>query len=121
MTYYSIEEKNFLKELNFNGIRIDGRKFNQSRDITSRSNIYNTCFSSVDISNGDSSIILTLKGEVVPIENFDISINFELNSNNKDSSHDSNKDLLEIHSIVNELIIKKLNHKSLFPKIENYS
>lgn len=121
MAYYSTEEKEFLKQLNLNGIRIDGRKFFESRQITSRINIYNTCFSSIDISNGDDSIILTLKGEVVPVDKFDISINFEFTGNCKTHSFEINKDHLEIYSIINEFVIKRLNHNDLFKDINNYS
>jgi exosome complex RNA-binding protein Rrp42 (RNase PH superfamily) len=115
MTFYSTEEKIFLKQLNSHGIRVDGRRFFDSRYTRIESNIFSTCFSSIRISNGDSSLIFTLKGEVVNNEsNFEIQTNFE--PKNKDD-----KESLEILGLVNDLILNRLTHKVLFPNITEYT
>ena len=114
MSSISESEIQFLKVLNSHHLRIDGRKYFQSRPFLLENNMYQTCFSSINISNNDSKIILTLKGEVVETDNFEIKMSFE-------PKPKDDKEINEVLDLVYKLMLNSLNHQCLFPSIKEYS
>jgi len=114
----SNSELQFIKHLNSQLLRLDSRKYLESRKIKIEKDIYNNCFSSISISfsspfsNSNESIIMTLKGEVVKMEEFEIRLSFEP----KQREDIDSKDVI---SLLESHIISKITHESLFPSEVN--
>jgi exosome complex RNA-binding protein Rrp42 (RNase PH superfamily) len=110
----SNSELQFIKHLNSNFLRIDSRKFLESRKIKIEKDIFNNCFSSISItflspfSNSNETIILTLKGEVVKKEEFEVRLSFEPKPKEDVESK-------EVMSLIESHIIRKINHEIIFP------
>ncbi len=110
----SENEIQFFKLLNSHHLRFDGRNYFESRPYKIANNIYNTCFSSISISNSTNNCILTLKGDVVEAENFEVKLSFEPKPKDDKESN-------EVLELLNLLLINKLSHKTLMPSIKDYS
>lgn len=110
----SENEIQFFKLLNSHHLRFDGRSYFESRPYKIANNIYNTCFSSISISNSTNNCILTLKGDVVDLENFEVKLSFEPKPKDDKESN-------EVLELLNLFLINKLSHNYLMPFIKAYS